>query len=202
MLGRNISYIIDGNNAVLREFIRRESWRRGVVLGLTAVHDAIPAAGVVLSLGAPGPILELGASDSVELRLQCGLAFTTAGPVVFLAWWVPGPGDSAPLYLQHQLLPPMAKPTLDLLEALAGQQTLFWVLAGDNGSLAGIHEIENSYPFRNLAELVRTLAESTQFSEEEFPRACDQFHREFSLDALIAGRPGHRIVFASEWGGS
>jgi hypothetical protein len=119
----------------------------------------------------------------VELHLKSGAANTSAGPVLFLLWWMPPITNGKPTALYEQILNPAYPGTFNALKQLKSQTHLHVLLFGPGQELLDVLEFKNVFGFDRLATISERACE--QFPGMNFNAAKEEYDRTYELMELF-----------------
>jgi hypothetical protein len=122
---------------------------------------------------------ELKQHDPFELRLKCGAAKTSEGPILFLLWWIPPVTNGKPFALYEQILNPAHPGVLEMLRQVAGQTHLHLLLIGPGQALLGVYEFESTFGLEKLISVSESACQD--YRSMDFIAAKEEYDHTYEL---------------------
>jgi hypothetical protein len=122
--------------------------------------------------------------QAFTLRLKCGIAHTSVGPVLFLLWWVPPINDGKPFALYELILNPTHTGTLERLKQVARQTHLHLILVGPRQVFLDVYEFENTFRLEKLISVSEGTCE--EYRGMDFIAAKQEYDLTYDLMELFS----------------
>jgi hypothetical protein len=126
--------------------------------------------------------------ERFDLHLKSGAAQTSAGPILFLLWWMPPITNGTPFALYEHILNPAHEGVLKGLRQIARQTHLHLVLIGPGRALLGVYEFENVFGLDKLIPVVENACQ--EYGSMDFIAAKEEYDRKYDLMELFSTSDG------------
>jgi hypothetical protein len=126
---------------------------------------------------------QLKQHEPFELRLKCGAAKTSVGPVLFLLWWIPPITKGKPFALYEQILNPTHSGVLEMLREVATQTHLHLLLIGRDQALLGVYEFESTFGLQELIPVSESACQD--YGGMDFIAAKEEYDHTYKLMELF-----------------
>ena len=145
---------------------------------------------IVLFLTDSTPFAHQLKQEQFELHLKSGAVRTSAGPVLFLLWWMPPVTNGKPFALYEQLLNPAHAGTMVGLGQIARQTHLHLVLIGPDQELLDVYEFENTFGMEKLIPISESACEEYGASMDFFAAKREYDQTTNLMELFGMGEPG------------
>ncbi len=163
------------------------SSRAGVRFDRVVINPTIGEEVIATLVEPTDSVHELLAKKPLELRVKTGVAQTSAGPVLFLLWWVPPITHGMPSVLYEHLLNAGNPQTVELLKRVSHQTHLHLAVLGPKGRLFDLIEFENTFEFEKLIPVAEAGCSCNR--DCDFAAARREYEANYKLAELFAMEP-------------